>query len=335
MSSIRSSLLGAAACALLVPFTACGGDDGAGNNNPDANNGTGNPEGTHYSYVVSRAYVPSTNAEASMWGLDIGAMKSGTPDGLVDNTLGQAFATLASQGLSVQNTITTAIDQGKILLLIDYQTKDFTTASTSGLQIKIGASSTPPACTDAADTTCRHHLNGDATITLSPSSPSTAAVTGPVAGGTFTSGAGTLALQLAVGSTDPILVSLKNARVKATTASATGITVTLGGALTVTDLNSNILPAIFTTISGIIDHDCPRPRPVDPPSAKCGCAGTTGTIVGLFDNNPRDCEVSAAEFMNSNFIKAVLLPDVCSTATCTAPDALSIGIKVDAVKATF
>lgn len=334
MSSIRSLFIGAA-CASLVSLAACGGDDGgSGNMNPDASTG-GTAEGTHYSYVVSKAYVPSTNAEASMWGLDIGAMKSGTPDGLVDNVLGQAFATLAGQGLSVQNTITTAIDQGKILLLVDYQTKDFTTATTSGLQIKIGASSTPPACTDAADMTCRHHLNGDAMITLSPTSPSTAAVTGPVAGGTFTSGAGTLALQLAVGSTDPIQVSLKNARVKATTASATGITVTLGGALTVTDLNTNILPAIFTTITGIIDHDCPTPRVIDPPSAKCGCMGTTGTIVGLFDNNPRDCVVSQAEFMNSNFIKAVLLPDVCSTATCTAPDALSIGIKVDAVKATF
>jgi len=49
----------------------------------------------------------------------------------------------------------------------------------------------------------------------------------------------------------------------------------------------------------------------------------------------KDCQISVDEIIQSNFIKAVLAPDICSTATCTAPDALSFGIKVDAVKATI
>jgi len=328
MSSIRSSLLAAAACASLVPFTACGG--GSGDDKPDSPAGN-TPEGTHYGYVVSKAYVPSTNPEAAMWGLDIGAAKSGTPDGLVDNLLGQAFATLAAQGLVVQNTITTAIDTGKILLLVDYQTKDFTTAATSGFTVKIGDVATPPACSSPTDAICRHHLDGNASFTLAATSPTDATVVGPVAGGTFNGGPGNLSLQLAVGSTNPIQVSLHNARAKVITASATNLTAIVAGALTVTDLNANILPAIHTTLTAIVDQDCPLPR--DPAKA-CSCTGTTGTIVGLFDTN-HDCVISLEEVLNSNFIKAVLGPDVCSAATCDKPDALSVGIKVDAVKATF
>jgi hypothetical protein len=38
--------------------------------------------------------------------------------------------------------------------------------------------------------------------------------------------------------------------------------------------------------------------------------------------------------MNS-LIKSLLAPDVCTQSSCDKPDALSIGIQVTAVKATF
>ncbi|MEO7736040.1 MAG: hypothetical protein ABIY55_34100 [Kofleriaceae bacterium] len=290
---------------------------------------------------MSKAYVPASKAQARDYGLDLGAAKSGTPDGTIDNILGEAFVTLASQGFDIQGTITTAIDHGTINLLLDYQTTDFTTASLSGFAVKLGASSTPPACTDpVTDMVCRHQLDGNATFMLSPTSPTNALVTGAVASGTFTGGPGNLSLQVAVGSIDPIQLNLHNARVKVTGASATGLTAVLGGALTVTDLNASVIPAIQKTLEGVLLTDC-GPVADRKPDMACTCDPTTSaiTILGLFDGDitgsVKDCAISVDEIIQSNFIKAVLAPDICSTATCTAPDALSFGIKVDAVKATI
>ena len=339
----KRSFVAAAVCAVALPLAACGGGDSktppsdvdSGTNNPPAT-----PEGTHYGYVVSKAYVPASKAQARDYGLDLGSAKTGTPDGTVDNILGEGFVTLASQGFNIQETITSAIDKGTILLLLDYQTKDFATAALSGLSVKIGATSTPAACTDANDTVCRHHLDGNASFTVSANSPSNALVTGAVASGTFNGGPGTFSLQVAVGSTDPILLNLHNARAKITGASATGLTAVVGGALTVTDLNTSVIPAIQKTLEGVLLTDC-GPVADRKPDMQCSCDATTsaGTILGLFDGDitgsVKDCQISVDEIIQSNFIKAVLGPDICSTTTCTAPDALSFGIKVDAVKATI
>jgi hypothetical protein len=331
MLSNRSFVV-AAVLSLAVPLAACGGGDSTGDDDDQ-------PAGTHYGYVVSKAYVPTSKATAREWGLDLGAAKSGTPDGTIDNILGEAFGTLASQGFDIQGTITTAIDHGTIMLLVDFQTTDFATAAGAGFSVKLGGGSTPPACADTADTTCRHHLDGNATFTVSATSPANALVSGAIASGTFNGGPGDLSLQIAIGSTNPIQVNLKNARAKATGISATGMTATIGGALTVTDLNTQVIPAIQGTLAGILQTDCGDVAQRDPTMA-CTCkSASTGIILGLFDGDivgsAKDCVITVDEILQSNFIKAVLAPDVCSTATCAAPDALSLGIKVDAVKATI
>jgi hypothetical protein len=174
----------------------------------------------------------------------------------------------------------------------------------------------------------------------SASSPSNAALSGPIVGGTFNGGPGDLALQVAVGTTDPVLLNLHNARAKVTGASATALTATLGGSLTTADLNTSVLPAIQHTLVQVLLDDC---GPVADRKVDMDCSCRTGTaattILGLFDGGitgtVKDCEISIDEIVQSTFIKALLAPDVCSTATCTAPDALSFGIKVDAVKATI
>lgn len=330
MSSIRSFLVGAAACAILVPFTACGGGDDGGDD--DGTGGT--PEGTHYGYVVSKAYVPQTNEETLSYGLDIGGQKSDKPDGIVDNQLGLLFSTLKGFNLDVSATVQEAVDEGKIMLLLDYQTKDFTTASTSGLGIKFGATSTPAACTNPDDlTTCRKHLDGNASFTLKPDSP-TDVVVGKVAGGTFDGGPGNLSIQLALGTTQPINISLHKARVRATGASATGLTATIGGAILATDLKDNLIPVVLGVLQGLLAQ-CPT-TPTPTPANTCNCTGTSAFIVTQFDKSPADCKLTLDEIVNNQVTKTLLVSDVCAGgATCTTPDALSVGIKVEAVKATF
>src|SRR5882672_4728285 len=147
MLPIRSLLL--AAFAVPLTLAACGGSDG---------NSTVVPEGTHHQYVVSKTAVvpvtPHTPVEPG-YGLDLGTKTSAMLDGRIDNNLGTALTVLSglSMDLNVQGTLDTAVNQGNVILLVDFQSKDFMN-SNAGFGIKFGASPNPPACNGTGDTTC-------------------------------------------------------------------------------------------------------------------------------------------------------------------------------------
>src|SRR5688500_4168530 len=108
MASIRPFLF--AAVALPLTVVACGGDDDGG---PAII-----PEGEHYQYVASKAYVPTNNTQAREYGLDLDG------NGMVDNQLGMALGTLAQMNFDIQGTIDLAVAEGSIILLVDFQAKD-------------------------------------------------------------------------------------------------------------------------------------------------------------------------------------------------------------------
>ena len=322
-------LLFAAACALPLSIVACGGS---------SDSGTVVPEGMHYGYVVSKANVPVDNTTATSYGLDLGTATSGTPGGGVDNRLGQILGTLALMGFKIQDTVDAAINDGSIILLIDLQTKDFMNASAAGLSVKLGTMPVPAACTNPTDpATCGKHLNGMASFSIDPKSPPDALVAGKIVNGTFDGGPGNIDLQIALGTTQPITLSLLNARAKATEITADGLTAIIGGDLSVNDLNTQVIPAIADQVTTILTRDCGTATPANGCICNTGM-GTGTTLLTLFDGKDGttpDCKVSAAEIMASPFTKPLLGPDICSMKTCTAPDALSLGIKVQTVKATF
>src|SRR5512132_4527035 len=118
-----------AAAVLPMSLVACGGDDGQ----PV-------PEGMHYHYVANKVFVPTSNTQAREYGLDLNA------DGTVDNQLGMVLSTLAGMGFDIQATIDTAVAEGSIILLADFQTKDFTNTTAAGIQVFLGDNETPAAC---------------------------------------------------------------------------------------------------------------------------------------------------------------------------------------------
>ena len=326
MASLRPFLL--ALAALPMTFAACGGDDG----------GTVIPEGTHYQYVSKTVQVPTNNNQAREFGLDLNGDKT------VDNQLGMVLGTLATMGFDIQGTIDKAVATGSIILLVDFQTKDFTNTTAAGLKILLGSTPTPAACnageefcntaTPPVCMGCGHHLGGTGSFTISASSPDNAAVGGKIVNGTFTGGPGNISLQIALGGTDAIQLDLIGARAKASGISDTKAdTVILGGALTQDDLNTKVIPAIANQIAPIITRDCTMPTM--PPG--CGCAsGSTGkTVLDLFDGDiagsSKDCKVSVDEIKGNSLIQSLLAPDV----TIDGKMALSLGIKATTVHATF
>jgi hypothetical protein len=213
MLSTRLFLL--AACAGSLSLIACGG----------GGSDTITPEGTHHQYVVSKvSAVPQGGHTTAELGLDVGGPRSSVPDGRVDNKLGDVLLFLSSlnSALDVQATIDTAVTHGSVILLLDFQAKDFTN-SNAGLTVKFGSTPNPPACNGQSDTTCGHHLMGGASFQVASGSPSDVSLAGKLEGGTFNGGPGELSLEIAIGTTDPIVLPLVHARAKATGLSATGM----------------------------------------------------------------------------------------------------------------
>jgi hypothetical protein len=288
------------------------------------------PEGNHYGYVVASAQVPKDDDEVRDFGIDLGGERSSTPDGRVDNQLGTALSTLNSLMFDIQGTIDDAVDQGSLLLLIDFQTRDFNNHPAAGFGVKFGTSPNPPACTDASDTTCRRHLTGTGTFQVAADSPSDALVGGKLVNGTFTGGPGDITLQIAIGSTTPIKMDLLHARVRASGISETGIMAAdVAGKVLQTALTNEIGPAIQQQVAGLIARDCTGT------GTFCGCRGTGLLVVMALDTTPADCMVSVDELLNYPLVRQVLQPDSCSRDTCSAPDSLSVGVRISAVKGTF
>src|SRR3569623_2957306 len=123
--------------AALVPMSlvACGG---GGDDQPT-------PEGPHYHYVANKVFVPTSSNESREFGLDLNG------DGTVDNQLGNTLAALKSQAMfDIQATIDQSVNQGSIILLADFQTKDFTSSSAAGIQVFLGTNPNPAACNGSA-----------------------------------------------------------------------------------------------------------------------------------------------------------------------------------------
>ena len=309
----------AAACALTLSLAPCGGGSSDSDTPPT-------PEGAHYGYVVSAVSVPTTTKETAAFGLDLGGMKSKALDGLIDNKLGGLLQTL-SGFIDINTAVNKAIAMGTILLLVDFQTKDLANSSAAGFGVEIGAMPNPPACTDGNDMTCGHHLDGHGSFQIAAGSPTDAVVGGKIVGGAFTGGPGDVTVQLALGAGTPITLSLVRARVRATI-SATGIMdVNIGGLLTKTEINTALIPVLAVQVNALLTQSC-TPNPSGP---GCTCTGAAGLLISADTN--MDCQLSNDEL--STFAASTLSPDVCTTDSCATPDGVSIGVRVQAVKAAF
>jgi hypothetical protein len=331
----------AALVALPMSLVACGGGGGSVT-----------PTGMHYKYVTNKLFVPATHDQGDAFALDLNG------DGVKDNQLGKALSALSSY-FNLQNAVDSAIAEGSIIFLVDYQTSDFTTSSGTGFQVYLGKDPNPAACgtgesytcntaTPPVCTGCGHHLTGSGMFTIDPTGPTDSILKGKIANGTFTGGPGNLTLPLTIAGAN-LTLDLIGARVSMMGATPTALGMgdtggaILDGGLTQDDLNNKVLPAIGTAIVPIIQRDCcglstsPGGATCNPhASPACGCKASSAgqTVLQLFDlssTGNMDCAVSTQEIMAAPLIQSLLGPDV----TINGKQCLSLGVKVTAVGATF
>jgi hypothetical protein len=278
--------------------------------------------GAHTHYIIDKITVPATNPQATQLGFDLDG------NGSVDNKLGNLMVQLAGQGFPIQATVDQAIDRGQALLLVDLQAESLTSGAGSFVTWK-GANPMPPPCSSAADTVCRHHLAGTGTFDLASDTWMDSPLVGTVASSTLDAGPGDLTLAFPLFPGMPVSVTLLGARVHATTLADASIGASkVGGAISQSDINTKLLPAVAAGFAAIITRDCNMPN--NPP--KCGCTvGSTGaTIISQFDTN-HDCMVTATELQNNALIQLLLAPDV----TIEGMPGVSFGVGFTAVKGTY
>jgi hypothetical protein len=307
----RTSLLSLAlAIPLAATATGCGSDDGGGG-----------AEGDHYQYVVAKLDTRATNK------LDIDG------NGVSDNKFGDLIGLLLLGGLDVQPAVDEAVITGAAVLLADIQATSLSAAANAGISIYLGDSAniTPAPCTDKTMlATCGQHLKGTGNFAIAAGAPRDTLLTGSIAGGTLKAGPGNIALQLAI-TGSPIAVKLIGARAQASEISADGIVKGIvGGAISETEINDNLLPAIEAQIEFVVNRDC-GPKATRTCAAQTDCKGVESTlgILGLFDKAPMDCAVTVSE------IKAILANNLASDVTVDGQKGLSVGLGFTAKKATF
>ncbi|HRK96825.1 MAG TPA: hypothetical protein PK694_10935 [Rhodospirillales bacterium] len=313
--------------ALSLGLVACGGggDDDGGE--------TINPAGADHTFVAASLNLPENAAEAMMLGLDI----DNKPNDGVDNQLGMVLGSIGALApdLDLQTAVDEQVDQGEIILLANVKATDLTNASGVGFIVYLGDNPNPAACMDANDTVCRRHLAGGASFSIAAGSPTDASIAGRIVNGKFTGGPGTVNLQIALAGGQPIDLPLQRAKAEVNAVSATGwMTGKIGGAISQDDINTNVIPAIGNTVRTSFDDTCDTNTQGGTMANMCNCqAGETGeTLRGLFDKTPYDCNITDAEVMA--VVSGFLTPDIDLDGDGTN-DALSLGIGVSAVAATF
>jgi len=308
---------------VALGLVACGGDDGGGDDDDDVIN----PAGTNNTFVISKISLPTNATEASQLGLDI----DGKANDGVDNQLGTLLASIRSlaPGLNLQMSLDEQVDTGGIILLSNIKATDLASAAGVGMWVYQGDTPTPAPCTDANDTICRKHLTGTGMFGIKANTPTDAKLAGTIMAGKFTGGPGEITLQIALSDAGAIDLPLKKARAEiAVTANGFGAGSKIGGAITQAHIDSKVIPAIHTTVVGIVARDCPKPM-----GTNCNCmAGSSGlSVLGFLDGND-DCVVTVEEVKTT--VNGILTPDIDLDGDMVN-DAVSLGVGVAAFKGGF
>ncbi|MBL8627596.1 MAG: hypothetical protein JNK64_40300 [Myxococcales bacterium] len=287
------------------------------------------PPLARHTFVVSRTTWPRSAAEALSLGLDIDQLAGDTSGG-IDNQLGTFLGSLRgiAPALDIHLSDARAIDRGEAIALVELFAVGLTASPTATTAIHVGADPQPAACTGPADTTCRRHLTGTASIGRAAGSAAGTPMPGAIVGQHLTGGPGTFTLQVGIG---PTLVAVPMAATRVDWGTtATGLaTGKLGGGIARSDFDATIVPALGTWFGVVIDADCPAPRS----GPSCNCAnGSTGASLLSFLDADNDCTATAAEVRAT--LDGLITNDLDLDHDGTN-DAVSLGIGVEAVAATF
>ncbi|MFH1130783.1 MAG: hypothetical protein V1754_05570 [Pseudomonadota bacterium] len=225
-------------------------------------------------------------------------------NGTVENKFGAIFGAISGVGLNLQEQLDFALEMGSVLMLIELLGTSIVNDLNSVAQYHLG---------EDIDQNATDNFSGYEEFLLALDSPPGITLPGIITNGKFVGGPGTVlaALPLLSGEA-PVVLTLQKAFLEADVSPAGMANGIIAGAITETELDTELLPALANLLTSVI---------VDPN----GDPGLIGLVKGLFDINPSDGTITANELKNNPLVKLLFKPDVDTNGDGVV-DALSAGI---------
>jgi hypothetical protein len=263
---------------------------------PDAADNT--PTGTHHQYVLDQFIVPADQTQAQALALDIDGQGGG------DNKLGEILSVLGDLGgQDIQANVNAQVARGEMVMLANLQATALDSAAATGLWIFRGDVLSPSPCLDDEDTVCAQHLNGGGTFATVGATDSL--IYGDISDGILTGGPGRVTLRIPlVIVPQPLIMNLVGVRASVEVADSGLTNGRLGGAVTVDEINDNILPQLVMVMQNTVQQDCNGVSP------NCCTPGSQGEdLVGTFDSDG-SCDVTLDELKDNALLSGLLSPDL-------------------------
>jgi len=305
------------------------------------------PEGSFHHFVGNTLIVPSTSTQTRELALDIDGDANHRPD----NAMGGIMAALRQQNVDVQAAVSAAVAAGKLVMLHSLQATDLTQAANAGWRIHLGLPTASPP-----------HFDGSDSFELDPAGPGDDLIGGKIVAGQFDGGPGTATLLLTLGSGPPLRLHLVAARLHAKVAASGCSEGVLGGAITIAERDTQLIPGFTLMFNAAINDDGPDgAHPVACPTDGSACpaalngdattcdttrnkcfSSTSKTILNLLDTD-HDSQVTNQEMSDNPLIRALLAPDLdlfdasgqLHPNTDGERDSLSLGMGLSCVPASF
>lgn len=259
-----------------------------------------------YGYVTSSLVIPQTPEQAKTYGRDIDG------DGHVDNAFGQFLAALAAQNLDFQLDTTTAIQDGKLLMLQSLRTRSWKKTKKATWQVLFAKASDAP------------KFDGTGTFHVDGSAPSSRRLRATIRKHHVKTKAGDIPIELELGGM--VTLRLKSAVISATCSRSGCSNGRVSGVITKSNLDNQVIPQLAVQFSAIVARDCPGPGP-----GTCADNSAGKTLQALFDSNS-DLVISSVELAQSPLMQTLLAPDIDLNHDGKR-DALSIGLGFETVRA--
>jgi hypothetical protein len=191
-----------------------------------------------------------------------------------------------------------------MVILANLQATALDAAAATGLWVFRGEVISPSPCLDEDDTVCAQHLDGVGTF-ASAGATDSSLIYGDISSGTLTGGPGRVTLDIPlVIVPQPLTMNLVGVRVSVDVGDGALTNGRLGGAVTVDEINDNILPQLVVVMESTVQQDCSGTHP------DCCTAGSNGEdLVGLFDSDG-SCDISLDELKDNALLSGLLSPDL-------------------------
>ena len=275
-----------------------------------------------HGYVTTSLRLPTTSDEARAFSRDMD--RDGTPD----NALGTVFAAMlqASSGsLDFNDDSSAAITNGQMLMTHSLRAASLRRTKDASWQVWYAEPTAEPPVLDGG------------TFTLPLSQPRSKRLPATIKRHKVRTAAGNVPVQLDLGG-GPFTLELTQAKIRATCYASGCRHGKVSGALTASDIDQVLVPALQSAFQAVVIRDCPNG------TESCASDSEGQTLLEIFDGGDSgdgNGSISEDEVRENSLLTTLLAPDLDLRKANGKPgkdgvmDAISFGVGFESVKATL